>query len=198
MSAQAQLMSRMTGMAEAITAVRAALRSGAWQRMTDYADGPPTARLDGLGGLGQAVSDPTALAALGRGRSMATTHRTELDAALTDAAVALARAVRLVGLYPERDAHSLVVLAKGEPGCENCATTIGPAGTPRWEPIYSKLLRRTSVDGRLDRPAYLCRWCYDRVILWDRLPTKAELLAHHDGRRVPWPSDVPRPTEATA
>jgi hypothetical protein len=198
MSAQAQLMSRVAGMAEAVTLLRGALRSGAWQRMTDYADGPPTSRLDALGGTGGSVADPTALAALGRGRSMATSHRTELDHALTEATAALARAVRLVGLYPERDGHALVVLSKGEPGCESCATTIGPAGTPRWEPIYSKLLRRTTVDGRLGRPAYLCRWCYDRVALWDRLPTQAELTLHHAGRRVPWPSDVARPTEATA
>jgi hypothetical protein len=199
MSAQAELMNRATALAEAVKLLRAALHSGVWQRMTDYTDGPGTSRLDGLGATGHGpVADPTAMAALGRNRSMAGSHRTELDQAMAEAATALGRALRLAGLYPARDAHALVVLAKGEPGCESCARTTGPAGTPRYEPIHPKLLHRTDVAGRLDRPLHLCRWCYDRTVLWDRLPVVAELELHHAGRRVPWPADVARPAEASA
>jgi hypothetical protein len=198
MSAQAELMNRTAALAEAVKLLRVALHSGVWQRMTDFADGPATSRLEGIGGMGGSVSDPTAVAALRRNRSMAGSHRTELDQAVADATVALGRALRLAGLYPARDAHQLVVLAKGEPGCESCARTKGPAGTPRFELIHPKLMRRTNVAGRLARPLYLCRWCYDHTELWDRLPTIDELELRHSGRRVPWPDDVPRPTEATA
>lgn len=194
MSAQAELMGRATGLADAVRVLRDALHSGVWQRMTDYADGPATARFDGIG-HGGALADPTATAALSRNRSMAGSHRVEFDRALTDATAALSRALCLAALYPQRDAHELLTLAKGEPGCDNCAQTTGPAGTPRWEPIKSNLARRTDVDGRLPRAVHLCRWCYDHVILWDRLPTIAELELRHSGRRVPWPDDVPRPTE---
>lgn len=194
MSAQAELMMRTSGLADAVRVLRDALHSGVWQRMTDYADGPATARLDGLG-HGGGVADPTAVAALSRNRSMAGNHRIEFEIAMNDARIALARAIALAALYPHRDAHELLTLAKGSPGCDNCAQTTGPSGQPRWEPIKANLARRTDVDGRLPRAVHLCRWCYDHVILWDRLPTIAELELHHSGRRVPWPDDVPRPTE---
>jgi hypothetical protein len=193
MSAQAELMIRTSGLADAVRVLRAALHSGVWQRMTDYADGPATARLDGITHSG-VLADPTAVAALSRNRSMAGNHRVEFDRAMTEAAAALGRAIGLAALYPQRDAHELLTLAKGEPGCDNCAQTTGPSGQPRWEPVKSNLARRTDVDGRLPRAVHLCRWCYDHVILWERLPTVAELELRHSGRRVPWPADVPRPT----
>lgn len=194
MSAQSELMSRVNGLSEAVKVLRTALHAGVWQRMTDYADGAPSGRLDSLGS-GGGVSDPTAVAALGRNRSMAGSHRHEFDQALNDASAALGRALRLAALYPSRDVHALITLAKGDPGCESCSRTTGPSGLPRWEPVRSNLSRRTAVGGRLARPVYLCRWCYDAVALWDRLPTVEELTLRHSGRRVPWPADVPRPVE---
>ena len=189
-------MGRATALGEAVTLLRAALVSGVWQRMTDYADGPATRPLDAPARNGGAISDPTATAALRTTAAMGANHRLEFEMALNDARHALRRALAIAALYPARDAHALVTLAKGDPGCENCARTKGPSGAPRFELVHPKLLARTTVGGRLARPLYLCRWCYDRVILWDRLPTTAELTAHHNGRRVPWPADVPRPQEA--
>jgi hypothetical protein len=197
MSAQAELTMKVNGLAEAVKVLRTALHAGVWQRMTDYSDGPATARFDG-GTNGGAVADPTALAALARNRSMAGQHRIEFDRAVADAGAALSRALRLAALYPIRDAHALVNLAKGEPGCESCVRIPGHGGQPRWEPIKSNLAGRTTVGDRLPRPMHLCRWCYDAVILWGRLPTGLELELRHSGRRVPWPADVERPKEGVA
>src|SRR3954471_12522766 len=98
MSAQAELMNRAAALSEAVKLLRIALHSGVWQRMTDYSDGPGTSRFDELGGISHGpVADPTAVAALGRNRSMAGSHRTELDQAMTEAATALGRALRLAG-----------------------------------------------------------------------------------------------------
>jgi hypothetical protein len=196
MSTQSDLMDRVATMEADVKHLRAALHSGVWQRMGDYADGPPTSRPDGMGGYGGGFADPTAVAALGRNRSMATQHRLDLHAAMVDIAEALHRALLLAGLYPARDTAELLTLAKGDPGCESCARTTGPTGAKRWEPIKANLRGRTSVDERLPRALFLCRWCYDAVLAWDRLPTVDELELHHAGRRVPWPADVARPIEA--
>lgn len=193
MTAQADLMERVTRMGTEVAALKRHLHSGAWQRMNDYADGPPTTRFDAAG-FGSGISDPTARLALSRNRSMAAAHMDEFFAAMDDALAALGRAVRLAALYPERDPADLLILAKGDPGCESCARTQGPRGK-RWEPIDPQLSGRTTVAGRLARPVYLCAWCYRRVLLWERLPTIEELELRHSGKRVPWPADVPRPKE---
>lgn len=197
MTAQADLMARLAGLVESTKTIKAAVHSGAWQRMADYADGPGTVRFDGMSGLGTGVSDPTARAALDRVRSIANTHQGDLVKLLAEAETALGRAAALVGLYPVRDTGELLTLAKGEPGCENCARIAGPRGPRRWEPIKPTLTNRTTVGGRLPKALYLCQWCYLRVLVWDRVPTEDELEMHHAGRRVPWPADVPQP-KATA
>lgn len=84
-------------------------------------------------------------------------------------------------------------LVRSDPGCENCARTEAAAGGPRWEP--PRTATPTTVEDRLEEPALLCDWCYQRVRAWGRLPTPAELDRHHRGDRVSWPSDVPRPPD---
>lgn len=80
-----------------------------------------------------------------------------------------------------------------EPGCASCARIEGDHGGVRWEPTDVRFKVPTDVAGVLDEPMFLCRWCYDAVERWGRLPSTNELERHHRGERVPWPSDVPRP-----
>jgi hypothetical protein len=193
-SVQRELIDMLDGLAGAVAEIRAALVAGAWQRMGDYAEGPPSSRLDaGPGGGG--ISDPTARAALSRSRFLAHSHQETFRAALTEASRGLSRASAVAALYPAIDPSAVLTLAKGDPGCESCSRVDGPRG-PRWEPTHPKLSGRTDVAGRLARARHLCSWCYDKVLAWDRLPTREELELHHQGRRVPWPADVARPKEA--
>lgn len=152
-----------------------------------------------------AVSDPTgegavrAVGAAGRsGRIPA--HRAELDRLVGSVANAARRIERIVAAYgppraPNEADRRFVAQANGagEPGCESCARTDVASGVARWVPIDSRLRGPTDVGGRLDRPMALCVWCHDKVESWGRIPTTAEVAAHHEGRRVNWPDDVARP-----
>jgi hypothetical protein len=62
----------------------------------------------------------------------------------------------------------------GESGCELMAR-IGV-----WEPVF----RSSDVNGNLPRPYRLCRFAYEWVRHQGRLPTREELQAHADGRRI--------------
>lgn len=114
-----------------------------------------------------------------------------------------AGAGRLIGIlaafppaHPAGEADRLALARQNErpePGCTSCARLDVAKGVARWEPIDSRLVGPTSAGGRLAEEMLLCVWCHDKVRLWDRLPTVDELAAHHEGRRVHWPTDVPRP-----
>lgn len=178
-----------------------ALDTGLLARITDNVFGPPATRWDGTHPAGGG-GDPTAAAALaGRGTDRAGIARTELVRAVLRARAAVRAARQIADRFPETRPGDTAALARlndrAEPGCESCARTTGPSGGPRWEPIDSRLAGPTTVAGRLPAAVWLCVWCTDSVRRWGRLPTPAELAAHHDGRRVRWPTDVPRPRSVT-
>lgn len=99
--------------------------------------------------------------------------------ALHHAVTELARAQQLTA-RPRHDG------ADGEPGCQSCARTTRSDGTPRWEPPYTR--RPSDCGGRLPEAQHLCRWCWDAVAQLGRLPTRAEVAAHHEGRRLRRPA----------
>lgn len=121
----------------------------------------------------------------------------DLDRALEGAAVAINRAAGVLAAYPPAHPASAAerrALGLGDgPWCTSCARVEGADGQPRREPIHEGLLGATDVDGRLDEPCLLCRWCYGCVRDWGRVPTVAEVARHARGQRVAWPADVPRP-----
>jgi hypothetical protein len=177
-------------------ALRAALYGGVLQRMADAEGGLTAGRFEALGSASD-HGDTTASWAL-RGTGMAAGHRGELANALGAATTALRRALSVAALYPpphpadDADRAALERINGREPCCESCARLRRPDGTPRWEPIDSRLMEATTVGGRLAEPLLLCVWCVERTRAWCRLPTVAELERHHAGQRVPWPDDVER------
>lgn len=181
---------------EAADSLRAALYTGVLQRMADAEGGLTAARFEALGSA-SGHGDTTASWAL-RGTGMAAGHRGELANALGAARAALERAVAVAALYPpphaadDTDRAALARINGREPCCQNCAHVRAADGTPRWEPIDSRLQEATTVGGRLAEPMLLCVWCVERTRAWCRLPTVAELERHHAGQRVPWPDDVER------
>lgn len=169
---------------------------GALARMHKVEGSLRSTRTDGsrAGGL----ADPTGAAALvidGASRDLRSLDR--LLGQLYRAAVDLHG---VLVSYP--DAHQAgeadrLALARAnivpDPGCANCARLEGPDGRPRWEPADLRVSGPTTAGGVLAEPMVLCSWCRNRLDLWGRLPSEAELTRHHQGQRVPWPSDVPRP-----
>lgn len=166
------------------------------QRMRDGQQGhPAAARYDGdpsapqVQVMGQGddgwrpmISDPTGEAAIRRDR--AAQARRELDKAVTRLHQAIEReAFKIAGIlngYGPPRAASIADRAalqraniKPDPGCTSCARLESSKGVKRWEPVF-----------RNDR----CRWCSDWVRTVGRLPTKKELQAHHDGKRVSHPA----------
>jgi hypothetical protein len=121
----------------------------------------------------------------------------DLDRALKAASTEIAKAWAIIGRYPvparvsERQRRDLGLVA--DPGCESCARTKGPAGGNRWVAPHPNLRRPTTVGGRLPAPIILCRWCYECVRNWGRLPLPAEIDLYHQVGRVPWPDDVKAP-----
>lgn len=167
-------------------------------RIRDATAGTQAQRFDAQRS-GPSVPDPTFVAAV-RGIDPASRDLAELDRLVGRIDAAVAEAWHIVDRYPPprfATASDRLALgranARAEPGCENCSRIEGPRGGPRWEPIHPKLRDATDVDGRLDRPRLLCRWCWDKVVLWGRMPSATELQTHHRGDRVPWPNDVERP-----
>lgn len=126
------------------------------------------------------------------------------------------QAARLLGTYHRPgapDERARLELArenrKVEPGCASCARTEQAKGVPRWSPPASftrgkptRGPRKPGTDDEYwladDEAQLLCRWCYDRLGLWHRLPTPKELTMFHEfgAHRVPWPKDVPHPDRA--
>lgn len=187
---------------EAATRLRNEITGGVLQRMDEASSGLAAARTDrGRGAQGD-HADPVFAAYLRSTTStdLAAMHRAELDRCMARAASALRRALELAPLYPEphpADEAAKLALARindrAEPGCQNCERIKGPAGTPLWTPIDSRLMEATTVGGRLPEPWLLCVWCHDKVRLWGRRPSESELERYHAGQRVTWPADVPRP-----
>jgi hypothetical protein len=147
------------------------------------------------------VSDPTALGAERRSKDVARQHLAEMERCLRKVTSAVRRLQQIAACYPEarvandEDRRHLERLnGTRADGCASCARLSAADGLPRWEPADSRRNGPTDVSGRLSEPLWLCRWCVDRVELWGRLPTPAELGTHHAGQRVPWPADVARPS----
>lgn len=183
--------------------LRRLLYEGLARRMAEAEAGLSAVR-PSMTGNGGDPADPTAGRALAADDDPARAHQAALALALRTAAGEARLALTLADLYPPphvADAEDRAELARingrAEPSCQNCARTRRPDGGPRWEPIDARRTEATTVGGRLVEPILLCRWCYDRVASWGRLPRLDELERHHRGERVPWPGDVPR-TEAPA
>jgi len=178
-------------------ALRRLIDEGLAQRIAEAEGGLSAQRLS-MAAPGGDRADPTAGSALAPDDA-ARHHQLELATAVDQARAHLAYALSIAGQYPPphvADAVDRAELARingrGESCCQNCARTRRPDGEPRWEPIDARRAEASTVDGRLAEPLLLCRWCYDRVASWGRLPTFIELERHHRGERVPWPDDIPR------
>lgn len=148
---------------------------------------------------GPAIPDPTFTAAA-RGEDPATRDLEKLDRVIFRMVALVEEAWDIVGRYPPprsaTEADRLLLArenARAEPGCQSCARIEGERGGPRWSPVHPKLRDATDVQGRLAEPMLLCRWCWDCVAAWGRLPSGTELQRHHRGERVAWPRDVERP-----
>jgi len=187
--------------ADVANAVAGRLDHGTLTRIDDTRRGIPAARYDRGGSVAGIVADPTAntaIAALEWGADVATQHRYELERCLLRAVGSLRRAQTIADLYAEPHSASegdrlalARINAPVDPGCASCARTEGPRGGPRWEPVHHR--SPIDVNGRLSEPMLLCRWCETCVRNWGRLPSEKELQRRHEGLRVPWPADIPRP-----
>jgi hypothetical protein len=167
-------------------------------RMRDAQGGTQAQRFDAQRSA-PTVADPTFAAAM-RGVDPAGRDIEALDAIVKRLAGLVDEAWSIVDRYPaprSATASDRLALARensrADDGCQNCSRIAGERGGPRWSPVHSKLRHATDVGGRLAEPMLLCRWCYDRVVQWGRLPSPAELQKYHRDGRVPWPPDVPRP-----
>ena len=108
------------------------------------------------------------------------------QAALGDAAQASATALVIVQRWAPRAATAVdrKATADAMPGCESCARHKDHQGRPTWSPPdldAQQKPRRTIVAGRA---VTVCRWCRSITLAEQRLPTPAELRAHHAGQRV--------------
>lgn len=117
--------------------------------------------------------DQTSAAALGHDE--ARDDEEELEKCLAGARKLLIRAddLRLKWLRKAKPVPAQA--STTDPGCEWCSR-VGV-----WSPTHRE---QTDVVGNLDRRYRLCSWCYGRVRLDGRLPTRAQLEAHHQGKRV--------------
>lgn len=156
------------------------------------------ASYDGAVVSSSAVADPTAAMR----PDVAARDVRKLDRALEGIEVYLRDAEAVLDTYgPARKANELDRLALARlniapmPGCNNCARINDSKGVPRWEPADSRNPEPTTAGGKLDEAQVLCSWCRNRLDLWGRLPSERELERHHRGDRVPWPADVPRPSD---
>lgn len=184
-------------------------REGNVARLHEQMPGLRAANFDGAHGAPGTVSDPTGQQATGS--DPVVSDELYLTDALRGAHALLTQAVRLLGAYHAPgapDERAKLELArdnrKVEPGCKSCARTDQAKGVPRWSPPASHTRGKPTrgpkgPDGvpilAEGEAQLLCRWCYDRLGLWGRLPTPGELAVFHEQgeRRVPWPKDVPHP-----
>lgn len=138
-------------------------------------------------------ADPTANAALSGNATVRDLQN--FDRMLGRAHADLTAVVRLTQGYRSAEVARTVEAepVSDIPHCELCARICDTNGRRRWEPVHSHLSAPTTVNDRLAKPLWLCRWCYETTLRWGRAPTERELQVHHSGRRVPWPNDVERP-----
>jgi hypothetical protein len=195
--------------ADLANTVAGALDHGTLGRVDATRGGIAAARYDRSWSPAGTHADPTATAAIAAaewGPDVATQHRNELERCLLRVLGSLRRAQTIADLYAEPHSASesdRLALARInvpiDPGCASCARVEGPRGGPRWEPVHQPAAGRpmgpTDVNGRLPEPMLLCQWCRDAVANWGRLPSETELARHHQGLRVPWPADIPRPPD---
>lgn len=165
------------------------IRDGNLRRLQDAQPGLRAASYDDDLVSGNSVSDPTGNSAGHADPTVSNLH--DFDVELEKARKALdAAAVVLRNYGPPRRANEADRLAlqrantKPEPCCENHATITEPHGdlpllVPSW-----KGRNPSDVGGRLPKPMLLCRWCVDFVISQGVLPSKEQLEARRDGRRV--------------
>lgn len=169
-------------------------------RMREAQGGMRAQRTDLPRPAGTPMSDPTAANGTARRADVALGHERELDRMLEAVLASSRRIIEILQAYPPARVPSTTErlrLADGNRkvavGCESCSKINGSNGSPRFEEIHPKLTGPTDVRGRLAKPLLLCRWCYDAVEQWGRLPTNMELERHHRGERVSWPKDVAPP-----
>lgn len=142
---------------------------------------PRSVRFDGDGISSGSGSDPTGSAALDR--DLAAADREALEAAVLVLAAQARSVYCIVSRYspraptPSERAETLRANERAEI-CESCARALTSMGHPRAEPAA----RRVQV--RADLRLWLCRWCADWHRDTGRLPTEAQLVDHHAGRRV--------------
>ena len=174
---------------------------GIVSRIRQAQAGPRAVRFDRSGSAQGPISDPTAVAAM-RGADLATLHERELDRLIGSLSNTVRRLGQIAELYPVARVPEVAPgeeqPAGCEAGCESCMRTTNGRGLPRWEPVHPNLRGPTTVADRLPEAMRLCSWCWKRVAEWGRIPTVAEVEAHHRGEKLRWPSDVPRPMERGA
>lgn len=109
-----------------------------------------------------------------------------LDKAIRSAHDLIAKAVDILATYTPRpaNAHDRRQLektnTKPDPVCESCIRTESAKGVTRGMPVH----RTGTVNGNLDQPTALCRWCYDYVRTTGKLPTEAVLADYYAGKRI--------------
>lgn len=83
--------------------------------------------------------------------------------------------------YQPRDANVVereLTEANRPPGCESCERLPGAHGGKRYEAVS---VEKAKVG---DRTMRLCRWCADFLRSTGDVPTRAQVDAHHTGKRV--------------
>ena len=178
------------------TEVRREMATGTLGRLGEHAAGPGPG-VNGARRPRGAYSDPTATAALNGSGDPALEQRAELERLMVRAVASLRLVRELCARNPvpaPADRAGVGLSPSVGASCESCARLPGPGPRGRrWEPPDSRLVGATDVGGRLESRRYLCVWCHEKVRAWGRLPSPDELEAHHAGRRVAWPADVPAP-----
>lgn len=75
--------------------------------------------------------------------------------------------------------HLAALNGQGDPGCQSCART------GRWSPPH---VEHSTCKGNLPTPMRLCTWCHHWTITVGHLPTRKQLEAHHNGRKIRRPA----------
>lgn len=108
----------------------------------------------------------------------------ELDRHIAAAARSLLAAERIATYWttdlPAKVDELVALERAADPGCELIATITRNDGTAHWEAIH----RTTDLGGLLPRPYALGSWAYAFARRNGRLPVKAEITTHIEGKRV--------------
>lgn len=156
-------------------------RSPSFDAGSSTARTPPSDLPDELRGtLGH--SDPVGDAvARSGGQDRGATDARQLVKDVLAAQKAIRRAVDTAARYNRRQASAIdreATERTNDPGCESCARLAGSHGQPRWEPVA---VEKAKVGDGTQR---LCRWCNDHLKATGDVPTRAQVDAHHSGKRV--------------